>query len=91
MGSDLGVKTMEAQRKADKRVKMKASTPEIEWSPCPDIVQDPDLGKTRQHARNYTNISLRRRKCVSDSINLFFYAYINGCNFRVIFAKKFYK
>lgn len=51
---------MEAQRKADKRVKMKASTPEIEWSP--DIVQDPDLGKTRQHARNYINISLRRRK-----------------------------
>lgn len=46
---------MEAQRKADKRVKMKASTPEIEWSPCPDIVEDPDvtwlLRKTRQHTR----------------------------------------
>lgn len=46
---------MEVQRKADKCVKMKASTPEIEWSPCPDIVEDPDvtwlLRKTRQHAR----------------------------------------
>lgn len=47
---------MEVQRKADKRVKMKASTPEIEWSPCPDIVEDPDVTwllyrKTRQHTR----------------------------------------
>lgn len=46
---------MEVQRKADKRVKMKASTPEIEWSPRPDIVEDPDvtwlLRKTRQHTR----------------------------------------
>lgn len=61
---------MKVQRKADKRVKMKASTPEIEWSPCPDIVEDPDVTwllyrKTRQHTRF---VLIR----VSDCINLFY-------------------
>lgn len=68
---------MEVQRKADKRVKMKASTPEIEWSPCPDIVEDPDvtwlLRKTRQHARTRIYIYI---KCVSHCINSFFYAFM---------------